>query len=160
VNFRVSWILLAISLAGNLFFVSGYFYADKLAGNLQKSPQARVEHLSKRLQLDGSNKQALLEVRDSLVDKSIEFGNSRNELMQGFWSQLNNREIKREKLQSQLQRLSELELAHRTHIVESVDGFMENLNPSQRQRLLQLLDRRNLFDFLNRHSIRKTNQGS
>jgi uncharacterized membrane protein len=160
VNFRVSWILLAISLAGNLFFVSGYFYADKLVGNLQKSPQSRMDHLSKRLQLDEPNKKALLEVRDSLASKSIEFGSSRKELMQGFWAQLNDREIDREKLQSQLKQLSELELAHRTQIVESVDGFLEQLNPSQRHRLLQLLDRRDLFDFMNKHSVRKSKQGS
>lgn len=158
-KFRISWILLAVSLAANLFFVSGYFYANELAGNLQKSPQARMEHLSKRLQLDESNKKALLEVRDSLVDKSIEFGNSRKQLMQGFWGQLNNREIDRQQLQSKLQQLSELELAHRAQIVSSVDGFLVQLNPGQRHRLLQLLDRRNLFNFLDKHSIRKSKQG-
>jgi uncharacterized membrane protein len=155
VKIRLCWVLLAISLAGNLFFIGGYLYSNQMAGNLQRSPQARMEQLTKRLQLDETAKQALLQARDDLVQGSAQFNSSRTELMQGFWGQLNDRDIDRRQLQAQLQQLSELELAHRLQLMQRVDSFLQQLNPEQRQRLLKMLDRRNLFSYLDNHAQRK-----
>jgi uncharacterized membrane protein len=155
VKIRLCWVLLAISLAGNLFFIGGYLYSNQMAGNLQKSPQARMEQLTKRLQLDDTAKQALLQARNDLVQESAQFNSSRTELMQGFWGQLNDRDLDRRQLQAQLQQLSELELAHRLQLMQRVDSFLQQLNPEQRQRLLKMLDRRNLFSYLDNHAQRK-----
>jgi hypothetical protein len=155
VKSRTCWIFLALSLAGNLFFVGGYLYANKMVGTLQRSPEARMEQLAKRLQLDDATKQELIEARNSLAASGREFNRSRKELMNGFWSQLNDSSIERQQLETQLTQLGELELTHRLQVLEQVDGFLQQLNPEQQQRLLKLLDRRNLFNYLNNRSQQK-----
>lgn len=154
------WILLAISLAGNLFFIGGYLYGGRLVTGLEASPGTRLERLADRLELDAGQRRELHEASRALVSRAAEFSRSSRQQLQGFWRELARPEPDRQRLERQLQGLGKQELDYRRAVAIRIAGFMKHLQQKQRDELSRLLARRNLFRYLGNQAARQPRAGA
>lgn len=126
---KVLSILLAVSLAFNVFFTIGYFQAKKRM-QLAHSPQGRMELLAKRLNLDEEQYKNFQQRRRSMGSKR-----------QVFLDELIKAKPDRKLLESfALERIALMQ------------EFMRDLSPEQKQKFVELINKRFSFS-------RKTSTG-
>lgn len=152
---RLPWLLLLISLAGNLFFVGGYLYGDRLIGHLRSSPEARMERLARRLALSDGQRRELLRASQALVRKARRLQARRRETLRGFWRTVSRPEADVGELERRLKRLGTQELAYRRQVVADIRAFMERLTEPQKRRFVRLLERNSPFRFLDDQAARR-----
>jgi Spy/CpxP family protein refolding chaperone len=136
------WVLLAVSLALNLFLVAGFFWT-RSAIAMWRDPEARFEMLADRLDLTDPQR---TQFRDAMAAlKSKGFG--------GGWEQ--HREARREIFDMALQpnpdraaivaRVEEMTRARTQAMTEALDimlPFLASLTPEQRAEMKQLMEER------------------
>ena len=116
---RILTILLAVSLAFNIFFTVGFFLAKKRM-QLAHSPQGRMELLAKKLNLDEEQYKNFQQRRQSMGGKRQAF---LDELIKG-------------KANKKLLKSFALE------VLALMQEFMGDLSPEQKQKFVEIINKR------------------
>ena len=135
------WVLLALSLALNLFLVAGFFWT-RSAIAMWHDPEARFEMLSDRLELTDPQRTQLREAMEALKGKGF-----------GRWEE--HREARREIFDMALQpnpdraaivaRVEEMTRERKQSMTEALDvmlPFLASLTPEQRAEMKELMEER------------------
>ncbi len=135
---KLPWILFALSLAANLFFVIGVGTTYVTERDLAKSPEQRIEFLADRLDLSEERRQDLRALRDALRQRWTGmrggFRNRRAELM----AEVARPDFDRERVLALLDRRAEQRRETLADTAEEVHAFLATLSPAQRQTLLDM----------------------
>ena len=136
------WVLLAVSLALNLFLVAGFFWT-RSAVAMWRDPEARFEMMADRLDLTDPQRTQFREAMEALKSKG--FG--------GGWEQ--HREARREIFDMALQpnpdraaivaRVEEMTRQRTQMMTDALDimlPFLASLTPEQRAEMKQLMEER------------------
>jgi Spy/CpxP family protein refolding chaperone len=135
------WVLLALSLALNLFLVAGFFWT-RSAIAMWHDPEARFEMLSDRLDLTDPQRTQLREAMEAMKSKGF-----------GRWEE--HREARREIFDMALQpnpdraaivaRVEEMTRERMQSMTEALDvmlPFLASLTPEQRAEMKELMEER------------------
>jgi Spy/CpxP family protein refolding chaperone len=137
----VPWVLLAVSLALNLFLVAGFFWT-RSAIAMWRDPDARFEMVADRLELTDPQRAQFREAMEAMKSR-------------GFGRRQEHREMRREIVDMALQpnpdraaivaRIEEITRERMQGMTEALDTmlpFLASLTPEQRAELKELIEER------------------
>jgi Spy/CpxP family protein refolding chaperone len=142
---RLPWVLFAVSLAVNIFFVAGVTYGVFTKERLERSPEARLDFIAERLNLDAAQRQGLVELRESLRSRWGDRREQRDDLRAAMLAELGKPTFDREAM---LTLIDERHAQRRERIVESseqVHAYLWTLDPPQREQFLALARERGFW---------------
>jgi uncharacterized membrane protein len=85
---RLPWVLLALSLALNLFFVGGAFWVRSEAARAQLAPAERFELVARQLSLDADQRMAFDRFVGALRMRSRHLRESNQPLLEAVWDEI------------------------------------------------------------------------
>ena len=142
------WFLLGLSLATNAFFALGYLYGGHLLDRLRAHPEARLERLARRLHLNPAQTLRLRGAQRVLADLARGEALETRHWTRRFWDEFRRTPVDPAAVDRLLAERGARELRYRKAVANRVGDFLAGLSPQQRQGLLDLLSRRDLFYFL------------
>lgn len=150
------WVLLALSLALNVFFVGGNVYTRMLVERLDKSPDERARLLAERLTLDARQRDAFGSLRAKVRARSEKYrGASRNSAAR-IWAEIRKDKPNQRVINRNLRVLSKNRLAFQMQASAIAIDFLARLDRQQKERFLTLAKQRN---FLGSRLLRQTKGG-
>jgi len=130
------WLLLALSLALNLFFVAGTLYTGGLAAGSE-------DEVAAQLNLDEAQEGDLAALRQRTLERREARRNDRGRSTEDLLATLSQAEFDGAALKAQLMENNESWNSYMVETYEDLHGFMAGLEPAQRAKLLELAkDRR------------------
>lgn len=138
-NKKWPWILLAVSVAFNLFFVVGAVRHHRRFRRV-RTPEGRAERFAEQLGLDAEQRTAFFAWDESFRQARAQMGKGRRERAEGLWAEL----VKDEPDQAVLREFMEgkSDPDRRRRLVEKNLELMRILRPEQRQRAAGLILKR------------------
>ena len=139
---KLVWILLAVSLAGNLFFAAGALYS--FYGNDHRGWRAKVsvDDVAERLELSPAQRDALRALRDEARNRPRPNREEREAGRAAFHAEFAKPEFDRAKLQALMQ---ERMTGFQERILgraEELHGYLATLAPEQRAGFLEMAKER------------------
>ncbi len=142
---NLAWILLAVSLALNIFFAGGVVYSKVMSERLRASPAERAQFLAERFGLSA-------EQHDRLLAFQRAMGERRGALREGFRetrATLLEELVKPELDRERIAQLRQEQTAFRSALFEDFTGelhqFLATLSPEQKADFVAMLEERGLF---------------
>jgi len=142
---KLPWILFVLSFAVNLFFVAGVGYGVFTKERLERSPQARLDFIAERLDLDEAQRQGLLELRETLRSRREDSGAQRDDVRAAMLAELGKPSFDRDAM---LALIDQRDTQRRERIVagaEQVHAYLMTLDPPQREQFLALARERGFW---------------
>src|SRR5690242_1815237 len=134
---RLPWILLALSVALNVFFVGGAIWMKTRAGRGWMRPAERVEAAVKDLHLDGRQREALQDFLATLRVRAHQLREKNRPLIDTAWSEL----VKAEPDEGALGRAFDEGTANRRAFQldtsRALHEFLRTLTDDQRAKVLE-----------------------
>ncbi len=150
------WVLLALSLALNVFFVGGNVYTRMLVERIGASPDERARILAQRLALDAKQRDAFGSLRAKVRARSEKYrGASRNSAAR-IWAEIGKNRPNQRIINRNLRVLSKNRLAFQMQASAIAIDFLARLDRQQKERFLALAKQRN---FLGSRLLRKAKVG-
>lgn len=136
------WILLVVSLFVNAGFVYGAWQAQQRAEAVAHAPEAQAQEVVSRLQLDEAQQRALERTRDALQERRLRDRNdpAREARQREVLEALLQPSYDREGVQVMLEGDNRRRVERWLDMGEEVHGFLQQLEPSQQQAFLDLVD--------------------
>lgn len=148
---RLPWILLAISLVANLFFVAGAFYAYSHYGNEDRGRWKRMstEEIVETLDLTAAQREGLAELRRRASERRESVRGGFRRMREALVEQLRAPEFDRDGYAALLAESSEDRRAYFVDMAEALHGYVGTLSPEQRETFFELAEQRGfLFSVL------------
>ena len=143
-NYKRMQIFLTVSLCFNLFFAAGLLATRHFVKKL-RTPEGRVELISRRLHLSDGQKTELKSLAGQVTQQvqatRAAHESDRNELR----AQILSSNPDPQKIRQAVEQSSSVVMEYRSLLVEYAPEFLKILTPEQRQRLVELRDRRRAF---------------
>jgi Spy/CpxP family protein refolding chaperone len=135
------WVLLALSLVLNIFFIAGFFWTQH-AMAMWRDPDERLEMLGDRLDLNQSQRGQLKQVIEQLRSK----GQARMEERRTIRRQILDMALQpnpdRAAIASRIEEASHQRVQAMSDMLDTVLPFLASLSPEQRSKLKDLMDQR------------------
>ncbi len=142
------WVLLALSVALNVFFVGGHVYTRVLIDRVTSShakPHAG-RSLSARLKLTAAQRKSFGELRRKMRERRREYRRASRDESRQLWRAIGDPDAKSDAIDKHLKTLADNRLGFNRDAAEYMRAFVLVLNKDQRKRFLRRARRRNLFD--------------
>ena len=136
------WLLLALSLALNLFVVAGVVYSKTLVGSDETSPERRMTAVVERLGLNAEQRDQLVALRERTVARREQMREGHGRLREVFIATLQAPSYDREAF---VARMAERNAARREFFAETMGelhGFLAGLTPEQKAAFLEMAQER------------------
>jgi Spy/CpxP family protein refolding chaperone len=135
---KLLWVLLAVSLAANVFFAAGVVYTlytkDRLAG----SPEQRIEFVADRLDLNAQQRAGLLALRERAQARFSEVRGDRGQLRDQILTELAKPEFDPARIKALLAQSSAQREPMFLETAKDMHGFLVTLSPEQRETFLTM----------------------
>lgn len=137
---RQNWwkVLLALSLALNLFFVVGALWIWLHAPPPMLSAEDRLEQMAGELKLDAQQKQAFEHYSQAIRERIRAMHGAVQPLIASAWSEVGKPSADEAKVMQLFDQASEERRAFMRDLTTTTLGFMATLSPEQRAKFVQL----------------------
>lgn len=135
---RLPWFLFAASLALNLLFAGGVFYASLDEGTRLEQAASQLDSDLQALDLTDAQLAGLEELRGRLADEREEMRASGQELRQVMLAELVKPEFDRESVKQLLIQRSGQRSGLFADMIGEVHGYLKSFTPQQRATFLEL----------------------
>jgi len=142
---KLPWVLFAVSLALNVFFVGGVGYSWLTTGRLVESPDARLDTVAEQLALNESEKQGLIELRGRLREVWSAMRSQNGGVRAEALEELASAEFDREKVLRLTRQRYELRSTTIVDSMEQLHGYLSTLSPEQRSQFVDMAQDRRFF---------------
>lgn len=132
------WILLAGSLALNVFFLGGYWQARRDAQRVESGPGARGL-IVERLDLDETQRRKLETLAARLASSAERARDETRSLQLEFWEELATASPDGDRLASLLEGMTDARLRYQQDTLAAALEFLETLSPDQRREFRALI---------------------
>jgi len=133
------WILFALSLTLNVFFLGGYYYKRLLDQQLSASDVERSRYIAEELHFTPEQRQRFQEMRQSSRERARETFRSNRPLIDGLWHEIEKPEPDPAQLDGYIDRLTAGRAAFQREQMHELLAFAKALDESQRVRFLELV---------------------
>ncbi len=139
---RLVWALLAASLALNICFIVGVLYYRSAATDPTAMAERRLQAVAEILALDDRQLAALRALRQQVSGEQQAMRSDLEPVRAGFLEALAQTELDEAALVELLEQRGELRRPHLLAIAGSLHGFLRELTPEQRAKLLGMAEER------------------
>jgi len=142
---KLPWVLFGLSLVVNLFFIAGVGYGVFTKERLERSPEARLDFISERLDLDAAQRQGLQTLREDLRARWDGSREQRDDVRSAMLAELGKPSFDREAM---LALIDQRNAQRRERVVDSaehVHAYLMTLDPPQREQFLALARERGFW---------------
>jgi uncharacterized membrane protein len=137
------WVLLAISVALNVFFVGGHLYFKRMAhAHGMPDSVAALPHGVERLELTAEQRQALVKLRADTRERVRQSRPMDKEIGLALLDELMKPQRQPATIESLARQLGERRHAHVRPTLDDFAGFLATLSPQQRTRVRELAEQR------------------
>ena len=134
---RLPWILLAISLALNLFVAGGVLYNKLEAERLSAGPDERVAALAEELGLSEAQQAGLLALREQAMERREAVRSLRQDRRAALMAELAKPELDRARLGELMREGMERRAAGFEQMMVDLHGYLATLSEQQRTAFLE-----------------------
>lgn len=137
------WMLLAVSVALNAFFIGGHFY-HRHFGGMHGPPQADAIHprMLQRLELTPAQREALTRLRQETRERYRQGRAMDKEIAMALLDELSKPQRDKTAVDNLTRQLNDRRLGYVRPTVEELGGFLGGLTPAQRQRVREVAEER------------------
>ncbi len=135
---RLPWVLLAISMALNVFFVAGALYTRDVATTLQSDPEARIALLADRLSLTPGQVEDLKALRSRLRERRTAMLPKFDELRGRMLDEMAKDTFDRAAVLKAFDNSREVRQGFITGVAEELHAYLATLSPEQKTKFLGL----------------------
>ncbi len=133
---------LFISLSLNIAFIVGFIYSGKNLNNLSQSPEKRQQLLQQRLELSKDQKVLFQKLKKDVFILTDNYKQKDEEFLEHYWQSLLHED---NDLDHILEEMSDNQLRYRQKVTDNFKKLMVELNPKQREKIVKILKRKNIF---------------
>ena len=133
---RLAWFLFAVSLAANVFFAAGVGYTVYQDRRAADSPQARVDLVAERLDLDEAQHESLGLLRERSAIRLPGLLQADRPVRAAILKQLTQAEFDRDLILNMLVERDEERRPYFAEYAEDLHGFLITLTSGQREKFL------------------------
>jgi uncharacterized membrane protein len=134
---RLPWILLALSVALNVFFVGGAIWMKSRVGRGWMRPAERIEAAAKDLNLDGRQRDALQDFLATLRTRSHQLREKNRPLIDTAWTELAKAEPDEAVLDRAFDEGTANRRAFQLDTSRALHQFLRTLSDEQRAKVLE-----------------------
>jgi Spy/CpxP family protein refolding chaperone len=139
---RLLWVLLALSLALNLFFIGGVFWLHNEASRMQLPPAERFEMVARKLSLDVNQRAAFDKFINLMRMRSRHLRENNMPLIEEIWSELAKAKPDDALIDHNLDETSDNRHAYQLDTSRALRAFLAVLSDEQRQTFVSLAKNR------------------
>ena len=139
---RLVWALLAASFALNICFILGVLYYRSLATDPAAMAERRAQAVAEILALDDAQLAALRALQRQVASERRAMRSGMEPIRSGFLDALARPELDEAALADLLEQRGDLRRPHLLAIARGLHGFLQELTPEQRERLLVMAEER------------------
>jgi Spy/CpxP family protein refolding chaperone len=137
------WILLAVSVALNAFFIGGHVYHRQFAGRHGPPPaEALNERIVQRLQLTPAQRDAVLKLRQETRERYRQGRAMDKEIGMALLDELSKAQRDSAVVDKLTRQLNDRRLGYVRPTIEQVGDYLASLSPEQRQRVREVAEER------------------
>ena len=142
---NLAWILLAVSLALNVFFAGGVVYSKVMSERIKATPAERAQFLAERFALTDQQHDRLLAFQTAMGERRRTLRKGFRETQVTLLAELTKPELDR----ARIAQLRQEQTAVRSALFEDFTGelhqFLATLSPEQKADFVAMLEERGLF---------------
>jgi uncharacterized membrane protein len=127
------WVLLALSVALNAFFIGGHFYTRSLSHRLAGTGEERMSVLAHRLGLNDQQRTAFRDSRRSVGPKLRELRTEARPHVNKLWDEMAKPEPDDKLIDAELKAIGDMRFGFERDALASARIFMKTLTPEQRK---------------------------
>lgn len=127
------WVLLALSVALNAFFIGGHVYTRSLSHRLDGPAEARTSALVKKLELNDQQRTAFRDSRRAVGTKLRELRGDARPHVNKLWDEMTKAEPDEATIDGELKAIGDMRLGFERSALASTRVFMKSLTPDQRR---------------------------
>jgi uncharacterized membrane protein len=139
---RLPWILLALSLALNLFFIGGVFWVRTEAHHRHLGPAERVEQVAQDLSLDANQRAAFDGFIRTVRDKARQLRETNQPLIDEAWQDFAKAQPDEAALDKLVEAAADNRRGFQIEAGRALRGFLGVLTEDQRARFIALARKR------------------
>src|SRR5258707_13254561 len=133
------WILCALSLTLNVFFLGGYYYKRALDQRLSGSEQERGRYVVEQLRFDSDQRQRFQEFRQRARERQRETSRANRPVIESLWREIEKPEPDPKQLDGYIERLTTNRLTSQREQMNDLMRFAKTLDEKQRVEFLELV---------------------
>ncbi len=138
---RVAWVVLALSLTLNVFFIGGWAWS-RLTTQAPQTPAQRFEQLAHRLDLTAEQRAALQEFGGEVRQRTHLFHNASRPLMDQIWGELAKPAPDQALISRLIDEVAENRHTYQKDMAADLSRFLAALSPEQRATFVELAKQR------------------
>jgi uncharacterized membrane protein len=127
------WVLLALSVALNAFFVGGHVYTRSLSHRLGGPGEERTSALAERLGLNDEQRTAFRESRRTVGPKLRDLRTEARPHVNKLWDEMAKPQPDEAVIDAELKSIGDMRLGFEREALASARTFMKTLTPEQRK---------------------------
>ena len=135
---KLIWILLAASVAANVFFVAGALYTLYGEDDRRAGSGANVDSVAERLALSPEQRDGLLALRDKARKGREGMREGRKQRRAAFLDELGKPSFDRDRVLALMEARSAERRARIVDVVQDLHAYLATLSPEQRQEFLAM----------------------
>lgn len=139
---RLPWVLLAVSLALNLFFAGGVVYMKLMAERVTGGSDQRLEAVVERLDLSADRRAGLEALRAQVQQRMATLREERQESRKGMLAELARPELDRARLGELMHQGTAARAALFEELLVDLHAYLGTLSGEQRRAFLEMAEER------------------
>lgn len=143
------WVLLAVSLALNLFLVAGFFWT-RSAIAMWRDPDARFEMVADRLELTDPQRAQFKQAMETLKSKGFGRWDERREARREIFDMALQPNPDRAAIVARVEEMTRERTQRMTEVLDIMLPFLASLTPEQREELRELMEERRRGPWMHR----------
>jgi len=132
------WVVLALSLALNAFFIGGHVYTDMKLAEAEESAAERTRLVAERLKLDPAQTAAFRTMRSRIEAARGDYGSARSRHAEAIWSELAEPEPDMAAIDEHLDRFWDARKTLLKTNLSAARDFLDQLSSEQRREFISL----------------------
>ncbi len=139
---NLAWILLAVSVALNIFFAGGVVYSKMTAERLKDSPERRIDFVAEQLNLSDSQREGLIALRTKVGERWRAGREKRGNLSGTLMAELAKPELDMERLEALIRGRSDRSVGRFQELARDLHAYLATLSPEQREQFVAMAEKR------------------
>ena len=133
------WVLFALSLTLNVFFLGGYYYKRTVDARLLANEQARINFVMEKLQFDPEQRQRFQDLRQHTHEHQRALFRANRPVIDNLWREVEKPQPDTAQLDTYIDALTANRLTFQRQQMHDLVGFAQTLETQQRLEFLELV---------------------
>jgi uncharacterized membrane protein len=139
---QLLWVVLALSLALNLFFAAGAVWIRLHPPAFLATPEQRLQQMATELALDPQQRAAFEQYSQTMHQRLTEMRQAARPMVRAAWSEVKQPQANEAKVMQLLDQAAETRRGFLRQMTATTLAFMKTLSPQQRGRFVELAHQR------------------